>query len=74
MAISVLFLNEEAIKTESYSVVDMGCLTTGLNHNSYEVVDGMNPPVKEEENNINQLNSHIKIIQLGLVRSCTRPL
>lgn len=66
--------DEEALKSWSYSVVDKACLTTGHNHNSYEVVEGMNPPMREQKNNITHMNSHIKIIQLGLVRSCKRTL
>lgn len=65
MASSALFLDEEALKIWSYSVVDKGRLTTNLNHNIYEVVEGMNPLVREEKNNVTHMNSRIKIIQLG---------
>ncbi|KAF0034016.1 hypothetical protein F2P81_014082 [Scophthalmus maximus] len=49
--------------------VDKACLTTGLNHNSYDVKGAMNPPVREEKNIIIHMNSLIQIILLGLVRS-----
>lgn len=65
MAICALFLDEEALKIWSYSVVDKGRLTTNLNHNIYEVVKGLNPPVREEKNKITHMNSRIKIIQHG---------
>lgn len=74
MTISALVLDEEALKLWSYSVVDKGCLTTNPNHNSYDVVEGMNSPAREEKINITHMNSHIKIIQHGLVRSCKRTL
>lgn len=58
--------DEETSKTWAYSVLDKACLTAGHNHTSYEVVEGMNPPTREEKNNITHMNSHIKIIQLVL--------
>ncbi|TKS78208.1 hypothetical protein D9C73_012966 [Collichthys lucidus] len=63
---SCVWSYEETSKSWSYSVVDEACLTAGHNHTSYEVVEGMNPPTREEKNNITHMNSHIKIIQLGL--------
>lgn len=48
MAIFAWLSDEETLKTWSYSVVDKACLTTGLNHNSYEVVERMNPHVSGE--------------------------
>lgn len=60
MAISALFLDEEA-KIWSYRVVDKGHPTTNLNHNIYKAVEGQNPPVREEKNNVTHMNSRIKI-------------
>lgn len=69
MVIFILFSDEKMLMCVSYSVVDRASLTTGSNHSSYEVVEGMDP-LEGRENHKTYKNSHIKIIQFGLVRSC----